>query len=261
MLLYGASGYTGRLVADGLCRRGLAPILAGRSPARLVPLARRRGLEVRAFDLEDPRRIAASLDGVAVVLHAAGPFADTAPPMLEACLRRGVHYADLSAEIGSIEAVRARDGEARARGVTLLPAAGHAVVTSDCLAAHVASRLPGAVRLRIAVGGLGPLSRGSLGALVAHAGEPPRVRRDGRLMDADSGPPRRFDFGAGPRPAVRVGWADLATAPHSTGIGDVETWFDAIPSLRIGLGASRLFGDVLRQPPVRAWLAAWNDFL
>jgi short subunit dehydrogenase-like uncharacterized protein len=76
-LIYGANGYTGALIAREAARRGLKPILAGRSAAAIEPLARELGLEARVFGVEQPR-----LEGVELVLHCAGPFSRTSAPMV-----------------------------------------------------------------------------------------------------------------------------------------------------------------------------------
>jgi short subunit dehydrogenase-like uncharacterized protein len=262
LLIYGATGYSGRLIAAAARRRGRRPILAARNAGLLHQVGQTLGLETRPFALDEPRRIDRALDGVAAVLHTAGPFASTAAPMVEACLRNGVHYLDLTAEIDVFEALRRHGEEARACGVVLLPGVGHAVVASDCLAVHTAARVPNASVLRLAIGGLAQLSRGSTRALVSHAGEPVRVREHGRLRALD-GPSRerRFDFGNGPRPALSVGWADLATAYHSTRIPNIETYFEAIPMLRAMLVANRVFASLLRSPFARAAMLAQCELL
>ncbi|MDZ7730808.1 MAG: hypothetical protein U5K37_07710 [Natrialbaceae archaeon] len=84
MLIYGAYGYTGTLITDAAVERGHEPIVAGRDGARTEALATRHGLESRVFSLEDAH---AHLDDAEVVLHAAGPFEQTARPMVEACPR------------------------------------------------------------------------------------------------------------------------------------------------------------------------------
>lgn len=84
VLLYGATGYMGRLVAQAAVERGLRPILAGRNPPKLTGLAASLALPCRAFSLEDPHEVDRGLAGIAVVLHLAGPFAATSRPMLDA---------------------------------------------------------------------------------------------------------------------------------------------------------------------------------
>src|SRR5215470_2249671 len=154
ILIYGATGYTGRLLTEQARASSLRPILGGRSAAKLAALAASLGLEHRVVRLTEPELLAAGLRGVAVVLNAAGPFSQTSGPMLEACLRTGTHYLDVSGEITVFEALVRRHAEARRRGVMVMPGAGFDVVASDCLAAHVARRLPGARRLAVGLRGL-----------------------------------------------------------------------------------------------------------
>lgn len=93
-LLYGATGYTGGLLAEACLERGLAPMLCGRNRDQLRALAQRLGLPYRVASLEDSAGLDRALSGMRVVLHAAGPFERTAPPMVAACLRNRVHYLD-----------------------------------------------------------------------------------------------------------------------------------------------------------------------
>jgi short subunit dehydrogenase-like uncharacterized protein len=101
------------------------------------------------------------LHGVSVVLHCAGPFAQTSRPMVDACLRAGVHYLDITGEIQVFEACAARDAEARERGIMIMPGTGFDVVPSDCLAAHLARRMPDATELALGFRALGGPSRGT----------------------------------------------------------------------------------------------------
>src|SRR6478736_248230 len=128
ILVYGATGYTGKLVARTAHEEGLRPILAGRNADRLKAVAEPLGLEWRGFDLSDTARLAAALQDVAVVLCIAGPFSATSRPMADACLRRRVHYLDITGEIDVFEALAARNPEAKQAGVMLLPGVGYDVV-------------------------------------------------------------------------------------------------------------------------------------
>jgi len=143
-LIYGATGYTGKLAAQTARSQGLKPILAGRDETKTRAVAAMHGVEWRAFDLADTARLDAALNEVDAVLHIAGPFSATSKPMADACLRSGRHYLDITGEIAVFEALAGRDAEAKAKGVMLLPGVGFDVVPSDCLAAHVKRRLPDA---------------------------------------------------------------------------------------------------------------------
>ena len=149
ILIYGATGYTGKLIAKAASDRGARPILAGRNLDKVKRVAEPLGLSARAFDLGDPARIDAAIKDVSVVLCAAGPFSATSRPVADACLRNRVHYLDITGEIDVFEALAARDAEAKARGVMLLPGVGFDVVPSDCLAAHLKRRLPDANDLKL----------------------------------------------------------------------------------------------------------------
>ncbi|MEN9933939.1 MAG: hypothetical protein RLZZ387_518 [Chloroflexota bacterium] len=258
LVIYGAYGYTGELIVRRAVERGLRPVLSGRDPVRVARLAAEYGLEHRAVALGDVAALDRALAGVSTVLHCAGPFAVTSKAMADACLRAGVHYLDITGEIAVFEALARRDSEARARGVMLLPGVGFDVVPSDCLAAHLARRLPGAERLALAFMGLGAgLSRGTattaLMGLGSGAGG--AVRRDGRIVEVPTAwRTRTIDFGEGPRTTVTIPWGDVATAYYSTGIPNIEVSM-AVPRRAVRwmrLGQS--LGPVLRLSPVRAAL-------
>src|SRR5262245_34439758 len=119
-LIYGATGYTGHLLARAAVARGLRPVLAGRDPARLAAIGQELGLPHRVAGLD----LSGALDGIDVVVHAAGPYRSTFEPVVEACLRSGAHYLDLTGEVATIEAVARRDADARRRGVMLMPSVG-----------------------------------------------------------------------------------------------------------------------------------------
>ncbi|HEX9186813.1 MAG TPA: saccharopine dehydrogenase NADP-binding domain-containing protein [Vicinamibacteria bacterium] len=257
-LLYGANGYTGELVARLARAQGHRPILAGRSAAAVCAISEELGLERRLFSLEEPGRIDDALAGMGLVLHCAGPFSRTSRPMADACLRTRTHYLDLTGEVEVFEALAARDAEARAFGVMLLPGCGFDVVPSDCLAVHLKRRLPGARRLALAYGGFGRLSRGTATTAIERLGEGGLVRRGGVLARVPSAwKTRRIDFGEGARtPSVTIPLGDLSAAWHSTGIPDIELYFAAPPALRALAVASRYVGPLLGSPAVKRLLTA-----
>jgi short subunit dehydrogenase-like uncharacterized protein len=251
-LLYGATGYTGRLIAATAKARGMRPILCARDERRLAAVADGLGLERRTAV---PDGLDAALHDIAVVVNAAGPFSATAGPVVNACLRAGAHYLDVSAELDTIEGVSRRDAEARARGIMVMPAVGFDVVPSDCLALHVARRLRGPRRLAIGVAGLELMSHGSAKTMLEQLGRPIRIRRAGAVVDVPPGSlERALDYGAGPRPSLAVGWGDVCTAYYTTGIPDIEVYFEATPLVRMAAAANRRLGWFLGLPPVRSLL-------
>ena len=257
VVLYGATGYTGRLVLEECVALGVLPVLAGRDGEALKALATQHQLEYRVAALDDREALDRLLRDATVVLHCAGPFFRTARAMSDACLRNRVHYLDITGEIAVFELLAARDAEARAAGVMLLPGVGFDVVPSDCLAAHLKRRLPTATSLTLAFHGGGGLSRGTATTMAENAGGPGAVRRGGRIVPV---PPawktRRVDFGDLVYDTVTIPWGDVSTAFHSTGIPDVEVYValsrSAIQSLRL----SRLIAPLLRTDFVRRRLVA-----
>ncbi|MDH2310653.1 saccharopine dehydrogenase family protein [Methylobacterium brachiatum] len=236
ILIYGATGYTGTLLAEHAAAQGLRPVLAGRDPDKLRPLAARLGSDWRAAPLDDPGRLREALAGIGAVIHAAGPFSKTARPMAEACLATGTHYLDITGEIDVLESLAARDAEAKAAGIVLLPAAGFDVVPSDCLAAHVAKRLPSATHLRISIGGFGGFSRGTARTMVEGIAWGTRVRRDGRIVELPSPPRGSADFGHGARRTVGLGWGDVSSAWYSTRVPNIAVYFEAFPAMAAAAG-------------------------
>jgi short subunit dehydrogenase-like uncharacterized protein len=259
-LLYGANGYTGRLILRRALDSGLRPLLAGRSAAEIEALAALTGLDHRVFALDDVAALDAALDSVDVVLHAAGPFAHTAGQMVQACLRTRTHYLDITGEIEVFEWLHRLDVPARDAGVMLLPGVGFDVVPTDLLAAHLKRRLPGATRLRLAFCGFGGgISRGTAATVVESLGRGGAVRRGGRFVRVPAAwRTRTVDFGFGTRPVkvTTIPWGDVATASHSTGIGDVEVYTRLGRTTRAVLRASRPLGWLLRSPAVQRLLLA-----
>ncbi len=128
--VYGAGGHTGRFVVAELQRRGLPVVAVGRDAARLPP-----GVPGRAARIADARALDAAFAGCAVVINCAGPFLDTAGPVIEAALRAGASYLDVTAEQASAMAVFERfEAPARAAGVAVIPAAGFYGGLADLLA-------------------------------------------------------------------------------------------------------------------------------
>jgi short subunit dehydrogenase-like uncharacterized protein len=234
-ILYGATGYTGRAIAEEAGRRGVRPLLAGRNAKSVADLAGTLGLEHRVFGLDDSGVLRESIRGARLVLNCAGPFSATARPMMEACLAEHVHYLDITGEIEVIEAAASLDQRAKAASVILLPAIGFDVVPSDCLAAKLAQRLPGASRLILAFAALGSLSPGTAKTMLEAVSQGGRVRVNGQLTRVPlAWKTLDVPFREGGRTAMTIPWGDVASAFYSTGIGNIEV-YAAAPASQISL--------------------------
>ena len=223
--MYGAYGYTGRLVVERAVACGLSPVVAGRRRGPTRAVADDHGLAARVFDLEDPETVADAVADAAVVCNCAGPFVHTAEPLVEACLAAGTDYCDVTGEIGVFETLAGYDDAAREAGVTVLPGVGFDVVPTDALAAHLADRLPTATRLSLGFQGLGGVSPGTAHTAVDSLGAGGTVRRDGHLQSVPLAHDRRWiDFGRGRTRAAAIPWGDVSTAYHTTGIENVTVY-------------------------------------
>ncbi len=123
VVVFGAAGHTGRFVVDELARRGRGVVLAGRDRAKLASLqARYPAAEVRAAEVSDAAALDRALAGCAAVIHCAGPFLDTAAPVIEAALRARIHYLDVCAEQATTRATFERfDRPAQEAGIAVVP--------------------------------------------------------------------------------------------------------------------------------------------
>jgi short subunit dehydrogenase-like uncharacterized protein len=254
LLLYGANGYTGRLIAGLSGQYGLAPILSGRNEAEVSKLAAELNLNHRTADLADAVSLDKLLDGVDVVLHAAGPFRHTARQMMEACIRTGTHYLDITGEIGVFELGKSMDAAAKTAGIMIMPGVGFDVVPTDCTALYLKNRLPDAISLKLAFGSIGGgLSHGTAITMAETAGEPGAERIEGRIVPVPIGRKGMWvDFGLKRLFVMTIPWGDISTAYTTTGIPNIETYTAVSPKTHRMLRLQFLFNWFLRLPFVRA---------
>ncbi|KAF1707606.1 saccharopine dehydrogenase family protein [Pseudoxanthomonas sacheonensis] len=153
VVVYGAYGHTGRFVVAELLERGWIPVLSGRDAGKLAALGDAfPGLERRLASVEDPASLDRALAGAMGVINCAGPFLDSAAPMIEAALRARIHYLDVSAEQQAVLDVFDRfSGAAKAAAVTVIPAMAFYGGLADLLATAALGDWPDADAIDIAV--------------------------------------------------------------------------------------------------------------
>jgi short subunit dehydrogenase-like uncharacterized protein len=279
--LFGATGYTGRLVARALARtefpgqpQGVPLRLAGRSPDKLTRLAESLPGSPAwlVADATRPATLPPLFQGSRVLVNCAGPFTDLGEPVVTQAALNGVHYLDTTNELGYVYQMQSYDTLARKSGAAIVPACGLEVALADCAAA-VLARL--ATRAQSLLGTEEPPS----GILSQPSGKEPvfdelvvvydihgrgssigsrrsAVRalatswlgyRDGywcRAMPGREG--RRVQLPGGPRPAISFPSSEIVTVPHHIPVGQVKTWLTA--SWHAPLWAPALL-------PIFAWLA------
>ncbi len=218
IVLYGATGYTGRLVTDELARRGLDRVLSGRDPEKL---ARLEGAPTRAAPLDDDRALRDLLDGASAVINCAGPFTLAGDALARAAIATRTHYVDSTGEQSFIRMIFDRHGRTAERaGVALLPALGFDYAFGDCIARLAARDLEplDELTLAYAVEGFG-MTRGTLrsGLEMMKGGDV--VYEDEQWKAAPRGVFKAsFDFPEpiGRQPVSRYPAGEVITVPHHT---------------------------------------------
>jgi short subunit dehydrogenase-like uncharacterized protein len=257
-VLFGATGYTGRLVAEAMAERGMKPVLAARSRDKLEALAEELGggLETAVADVSDPPSVAALVESGDVLVTTVGPFSRWGGPAAAAATTAGAHYLDSTGEPGFIREVFERYGPAAERsGGAMLTAFGYDWVPGN-LAGALALRQAGDDAVRIDVGyfirGRGKPSGGTQASMAASMSAPGFAFRDGRVRTERAAKKvRSFQVGSKGREGISVGSSEHFTlprvAPQLREVNVYLGWFGPFSrpmqlfSLGAGLpGASRL---------------------
>ena len=189
--VYGATGYTGRLVAAELRRRGAEMVLAGRNRAKLEILAEDLGgqIAIRDASLDDPTALRELLEPCAAVIACAGPFLKHGEPVLAAAIEARAHYLDTTGEQPFMRKVFEAYGRKAGRaGVALVTAMGFDYAPGDMIAALTAEGMEplDEIVLAYAVQGFGVTRGTALSALGMMAGGDAEWR-DGELASAPRG--------------------------------------------------------------------------
>lgn len=255
-LLYGATGYTGKLIARYTIQYGLQPILCGRNKENLEPLARSMELPFVVAPIDDSAALEAALQNVNLVVHAAGPFELTAQQMIEACLKTGTHYIDINGDISVFELIKRYDIAAKEAGIMLLPGAGFDVVPTDCIALFLKNRMPDASTLELAFASLGGgISHGTAMTMASRLGEGGAIRKEGKIVRDPLGKKGKWiDFGRKKIFVMSIPWGDISTAHFTTGIPTITTYTGITPAVFKLLKFQFLFNWLLRTNLIRRFI-------
>jgi short subunit dehydrogenase-like uncharacterized protein len=255
IVLFGATGYTGRLVAEQMVERGLTPLLAARSRDRLTAMAEELGgLETAVADVERPQSVRDLVEKGDVLVTTVGPFARWGTPALDAAIGAGAHYLDSTGEPAFIRRVFEREGRrAEAAECGLLTALGYDWVPGN-LAGALALRDAGERATSVRIGyflrgeGLGGMSGGTRASAAGALVEPGFAWRGGRLV-SERGAARvaSFDVDGRRKQGISTGSSEAFTLPRlQEGLRDVEVylgWFGgasrAMSAFSLGMSAVR----------------------
>ncbi|WP_228808286.1 saccharopine dehydrogenase NADP-binding domain-containing protein [Nocardia otitidiscaviarum] len=218
IVVFGATGYTGRLTAEALIAQGDSPVLAGRDAAALATLAAELGGAATAVaDVADPASVTALLERGDVLVTTVGPFLRHGGPALAAALAAGAHYLDSTGEGPFVRTVFDHDEQARAAGVALLTALGFDYVPGNLAAGLALREAPSAVRVDVGYFMDGPATSGGTRASVAGMlFERGFALRDGNVVTEPAAAHLRdFDVAGKPRTAVSIPGSEHFALPRT----------------------------------------------
>jgi short subunit dehydrogenase-like uncharacterized protein len=264
IVLFGATGYTGAMVAERLAAEGERPVLAGRSPERLSALAERLGgLEWRRADAVRRNSVFALVEPGDVLLSTVGPFAKHGDAAVRAAIAAGAVYVDSTGEPAFIRRVfGALDGPAARGGAALLTAMGYDYVPG-ALAGALALEAAGAAAVRVDVGYYSldaarpALSAGTRESLVGASLSDGHAYRDGVVRAVRPAERvRTFAVAGRARPAVSIGGAEHFTLPAAYArVREVNVYLGGLgPLARLVQAGALLGASVQRLPGVRGAL-------
>jgi len=232
--VYGASGYTGKLILRELVRRGLPHVLAGRSAARLRAAAAQAGTDapVRTASVEDRDALRHALGDCSVVINCAGPFSRWGEAVVRAAIETGAHYLDTTGEQLYMKRIADRwDGAARAAEVAVVCAAGFDYVPGD-LIAHLAAQGHEPLRelvVAYSVGGVAP-SRGTMQSMLEIVKSRALHYDEGAWRTGETGHRRAvftFPDEIGRAPMMKYASGEVVTAPQHLRTRRVTALIDA----------------------------------
>jgi short subunit dehydrogenase-like uncharacterized protein len=256
--IYGASGFTGGLIARELHARGAELVLAGRSRGKLEPLSEQLGgAPVAAVPLDDGAALRGLLEPCAAVVACAGPFTLHGEPLLAAAAETGTHYLDTTGEQPFIKLAFDRyDARAERSGAALVPGMGFDYAPGDLIAALTAEGMAPLEEIALAyrVEGFVPTHGTALSALeIVRGGDV--VWRDGEWRPAPrraGGGRWRFPAPIGEEPMLRYPAGEQITVPRHVETARVRTLLSGMvvpPRLTpLIAAATPLLGLAMRTP-------------
>ncbi|MEJ2249107.1 MAG: saccharopine dehydrogenase NADP-binding domain-containing protein [Candidatus Lokiarchaeota archaeon] len=244
--MYGAYGYTGRLIIEEALKNKETPVLAGRNLQKLIPLANEVGLDYIVFNLEKPEIIKEKIKKYETVFNAAGPFQYTSKPLVQACLKTSVNYLDITGEIGVFKQNFALNNEAIKKEIAIISGVGFDVVPTDCMALYVSNQIQEPNNLELGISGMSGMSPGTLKTMIDKLEYGAILRRNGEFISKPlGGVPKRIRFIDKERLCYAISWGDLCTAYRTTGIPNITTYMSLPKFIRYLTGPVDFFARSL----------------
>ncbi|HBH25235.1 MAG TPA: saccharopine dehydrogenase [Cytophagales bacterium] len=260
IVIYGAYGYTGKLILEEAIRKGYRPTIAGRNPKKTGELAKKYDLEYAVFSIEQHQELKKVLTDALMIINCAGPFVYTAEKIISACLATQTHYLDITGEWQVFEWIRKQDEAARKANIMLLPGTGFDVVPSDCLASYAKSHMEDATHLEMGFIGVGQMSRGTASTMVENLDSGGMIRQDGILKEVENAQYSRVKYIQGKaRNFASIPWGDISTAWFSTGIPNIVVYTGMPPRRMSMLKLINKLKWLFRKSLIKSFLKRYID--
>jgi hypothetical protein len=231
--VFAAYGHTGRFVVSELCKRGLTPILCGRDPTKLKSFGETHSeLEIRVASVDDQESLDQAVSGAVAVINCAGPFIDTAAPLIKAAMRARIHYVDVAAEQAEVLATFERFAEAALDAkVVIAPAMAFFGGLGDLLATAAMGNWSAANEICIAVALDSWLP--TQGTRLTGQRNPGQrfVFSKNKLERADPPPARTWNFPApfGSQDVVGLSFAETITISRHLRTPEIRVYMNLVP--------------------------------
>ncbi len=223
ILIYGANGYTGRLISLAAAKQDVSVHLAGRNKEAIAAVAAETGFNYSIVDLNNKAGLVDILQPFDTVIHCAGPFTETARQMVEACLESHTNYLDITGEIWAFEEIMSYADQAKQAGIKLIPGVGFDVVPTDCMAAYLVALMPDANAIEMSfVGEKTAMSRGTAVTMAKNISKGGFIRENGQIKNVPLAySVKEVAFPHKKRTVMSIPWGDLMTTYYQTGIPNI----------------------------------------
>lgn len=228
LLIYGATGYTGKLLTEKIQPKNYTVIVAGRDERKLKEVSKNYNYDYRSFSLKNGEIVCEFIKDVDVVLNVAGPFIEDIDNLIEACIENKTHFIDLAMDPKELSKFNL---QAKQADVMLLSGAGHAFLPLDCLGGYLYEKMPKAQYLSIYISGMNTMSRGTAKSNIALFKQGIHHRRDGKFKKIRRMKTNRLNINNKTIEFVPSAFG-VPTLAFSTGILNIESYFESTPAVK-----------------------------
>jgi short subunit dehydrogenase-like uncharacterized protein len=228
IMIYGATGFSGRLLVQKAKESGLNIILSGRNETKLKQLADQTNYEYRVFSLTDSETITKAIANVDIILNSAGPLIDNLPLFVECCIASKKHFVDLAMDPNILIKY---DDQAKKNNVMILSGIGHAFLPVDCLAGFLHEKMPDAETIAIYLSGWNLISRGTAKCGIVLIKYGIHHRKNGKLVKIKNISYHRISFNDSIKTYAPSTFG-VATLAFSTGIPTIESYSEVTPAMK-----------------------------